>query len=78
MGNVLKVESAKGLLDVRVISDIMEERGWSLSDLAEESGIHPRTLYYLIRGQRTPNLTTVCILADTLGVVLDDIVLKEQ
>jgi transcriptional regulator with XRE-family HTH domain len=43
------------------------EKGWTLADLARESGISRKTLGYIERGEREPRPKNIARLATVLG-----------
>lgn len=50
----------------------MDARGWTAYRLAAESGVRQQVISKLLNGERTdPYFSTVCRLADALGVKVD-------
>ena len=54
------------------------EKGWSLSDLARQSGLSRQTLSFLERGVREPRPSNIRALADALGCDPRDLMEPEQ
>ena len=52
-----------------VLRDIRKERGLTQEALAFESGYHPTYIGQLERGQKSPSLRTIIVLAATLDTV---------
>lgn len=50
------------------IRRLREERGYSLEELAERSGLSFRGLIYIEHGRRNPGVLTVLSIASGLGV----------
>ncbi|WP_406224499.1 helix-turn-helix domain-containing protein [Streptomyces canus] len=50
------------------IRRLREERGYSLEDLAERSGLSFRGLIYIEHGQRNPGVLTILSIASGLSV----------
>ncbi|MFE2712925.1 helix-turn-helix domain-containing protein [Streptomyces mirabilis] len=50
------------------IRRLREERGYSLEELAERSGLSFRGLIYIEHGQRSPSVLTLLDIAAGLGV----------
>jgi transcriptional regulator with XRE-family HTH domain len=50
------------------------KRGWSLRELAAESGVHHMSLYRLESGKLDPQLSTLLKLCDALGITLNQLV----
>ena len=57
-----------------VIKKLRKKKGWSQMHLAMEAGLHLNALGHLERGQRTPNLQTVLLIARALNVPAGEIV----
>jgi transcriptional regulator with XRE-family HTH domain len=56
------------------VRKLRAERGWTVEQLGEVSGISPALLSAIERGDRpNPTLETLRALADTFGVLIDDI-----
>lgn len=60
-----------------MIRSFRETRGWSISELAELSGLHPTTVGKLESGQRGMGLKTFAKLSGALGLVFQDNVLED-
>src|SRR6266540_1885216 len=55
------------------------DRGWSLDQLAQRSGVSKGMLVHLEQARTNPSLGTLCKLAETLGVSLAGLIeLHEQ
>ena len=54
------------------IIKLRQQKGWSLDDLAERSGV-PRTTLHNIEKGHEPSWSKVCKIADALGVSLDEL-----
>jgi transcriptional regulator with XRE-family HTH domain len=50
------------------------KRGWSLRELAAESGVHHMSLYRLESGKLDPQLSTLLKLCRALGITLNQLV----
>jgi transcriptional regulator with XRE-family HTH domain len=48
------------------------KKWFSLQDLAERSGVSKNTIYRLETGRSEPSITTVELLADALGISIDE------
>lgn len=55
------------------IEDIREKRGWSRKVLAERAGVTERTIYNIETGRVGISLYSACMIADGLGVTLNDL-----
>lgn len=51
-----------------------EKRGWTQLQLAEKSGISNRMVSKLERGEREGTITTIELLADAIGISIDEYV----
>jgi transcriptional regulator with XRE-family HTH domain len=51
---------------------LREEQGWSLSDLAERSGVNRMAIWKMEQGERLPSWESAVVLAKALGVTLND------
>ena len=49
-----------------------EELGWSLSQVSSKSGLHKNTIAGYEKDEPQPGLFNLVVLADTLGVGLDE------
>ena len=49
-----------------------EELGWSLSQVSAKSGLHKNTIAGYEKDEHQPGLFNLVVLADTLGVGLDE------
>lgn len=49
-----------------------EELGWSLSQVSSKSGLHKNTIAGYEKDEHQPGLFNLVVLADTLGVGLDE------
>ena len=49
-----------------------EELGWSLSQVSSKSGLHENTIAGYEKDEHQPGLFNLVVLADTLGVGLDE------
>lgn len=49
-----------------------EKRGWTQVMLAEKSGVSDRMISQLERGRRTGTIITIELLADALGLSIDE------
>lgn len=49
-----------------------EEKGWSLSQISIKSGLHENTIAGYEKGEHLPGLFNLVVLADTLGIGLDE------
>jgi transcriptional regulator with XRE-family HTH domain len=54
------------------------EKGWSLTDLARESGLSRQTLSFLERGEREPRPANIARLAEVLGCTPAQLMEPEQ
>lgn len=52
---------------------VMKEKKFTVKGLARESGIPAKTIWALRAGQNRPMAYTLRILADTLGVTMDEL-----
>lgn len=50
------------------ISKLLQERGWSQSQLARASGLRQRQVAYVVSGERQPKVSAALALADALNV----------
>jgi transcriptional regulator with XRE-family HTH domain len=50
-----------------------ERAGWSQRSLAGRAGVDPKTVNLIERGERSPTLFTMKLLADALGVCLSEV-----
>lgn len=56
------------------IDTFRKERGYSVKDIQKRFGFEtPQAVYKWIRGKALPNIDNLMILADFLGVTVDDI-----
>jgi transcriptional regulator with XRE-family HTH domain len=55
----------------KIVSDLRKEKGWSQTDLANESGISREIIGKYERGKATSSIDFVNRMADALGVSLD-------
>lgn len=51
-----------------IIRDIAEEKGLTITELSERSGVHRVSLQRYIAGSRQARLTELSLIADALGV----------
>ena len=58
----------------KIISDLRKEKGWSQTDLANESGVSREIIGKYERGEATPSVDFAKRIADALGVSLDFLV----
>lgn len=49
-----------------------EKRGWTQLTLAQLSGVHNRMISKLERGEREGSIVTIELLADALGLSIDE------
>jgi transcriptional regulator with XRE-family HTH domain len=56
------------------IRRLRDEKGWSQTDLYNAADLHRTGLGRIEGGQYEPGLLTIAIIADALGVKLDDLV----
>jgi transcriptional regulator with XRE-family HTH domain len=52
----------------RILQSLRGERGWSLDQLAQRSGVSKGVLVAIEQGRSNPNLATLARIADTFGV----------
>lgn len=52
----------------KFVRELREEQGLSINQLAKLSGVQPSVLYYIENENRDPRLSTLCKLANALGV----------
>ena len=61
------------------ITKLMKEKNIKVSDLQEAFGFeYPQAIYKWKRGECLPTLDNLVVLADVLGVSMDDIVVTNQ
>ncbi len=60
------------------IRSIREERGWSLRALAERSGLSINAISLIERGENSPTVSSLHLLATALGVSIADFFREEQ
>jgi|GEM_PF-4618471 len=56
------------------IGQQMAALGWTATEFATATGIHPRTLTELLSGRVDPTVNQIIVIADTLGVRDTDII----
>ena len=57
----------------RNLVEVMEFRGISITELAYQSGLSRMTIYRYMNAERDPKLYHARILADVLGVTIEDL-----
>lgn len=62
---------------IHPIDAALATKGWSRLRLADESGLHPRTLERVINGESEPRDSTLVLLALTLKVPVEQLQTKE-
>jgi transcriptional regulator with XRE-family HTH domain len=55
------------------ISHLRRQAGWTNEELADRSGLSPRTITALQTPYANPTFITLLVLADTFGVTLSDL-----
>jgi transcriptional regulator with XRE-family HTH domain len=58
----------------RVLQEVRKERGLSQEQLGFESGYHRTYISFLERGKKSPSLSTIMDLAETLRVPASDMI----
>lgn len=53
------------------IKKLLDDRGWSASELARRAGLSQRSVAYIIKGAREPGVRTARLIANALGVGVD-------
>jgi transcriptional regulator with XRE-family HTH domain len=53
-----------------------EDRGWSQTRMAEESGLGRKAISFIEEGERQPKLDTLIRMTSALGVPLSDLLKK--
>jgi putative transcriptional regulator len=59
------------------VRELREQRGWSISDLAQRVRIARPTIYGIEAG-KTPRLDTAFKIADAFGLPLDDVFIRSR
>jgi transcriptional regulator with XRE-family HTH domain len=62
----------------RVLQEIRKERGLSQEDLGFESGYHRTYISFLERGKKSPSLSTIMDLADSLDVLASELMRRVE
>lgn len=60
-------------MEVR-LSQVRHEKCISIRELSRRSGVSPKTIGRIEKNSKSPRVDTLCMLAATLGVTLDDLV----
>lgn len=59
------------------IKTLLEQKGINQQTFAGLVGVHPSAICFFIKGYRSPSVSVLKRMADTLGVTMDDLVAKE-
>lgn len=62
----------------RVIQQVRKERGFSQEQLGFKSGYHRTYISFLERGLKSPSLSTIMDLADTLNVPASELLKRAE
>jgi transcriptional regulator with XRE-family HTH domain len=62
----------------RVLQAIRRERGLSQENLGFESGYHRTYISFLERGMKSPSLTTIMDLSETLKIPASDVIRRVE
>ena len=62
----------------RVLQEIRHERGLSQEELGFESGYHRTYISFLERGKKSPSLSTIMNLAETLRLPASEIIRRVE
>ena len=65
-------------LNMNKVKELAAAKYWSMSELSRQTGLSLSTLMSLAAKRRRARLRTAHILADSLGVKVDDIIEKED
>ncbi len=57
-----------------VLQNLLRERQMSVSALTEKSRLHPSYIYKLLRGEHSPSLQTLSLLAEALGLSASELI----
>jgi DNA-binding XRE family transcriptional regulator len=76
-GKNREAETTSSQRIMKNIKSLRNNRGWTIAELAEKSGIQRPNLSRLENGKHTPSLETIIKVANALGVTVADIVVKK-
>lgn len=65
-------------LNMDKVKDLAAAKYWSMSELSRQTGLSLSTLMSLSAKRRRARLRTAHIIADSLGVTINDIIEKED
>lgn len=75
--NDRKTRTRSGVpIDARPLRRARVRGGWTLARIAEATGTSPATVSRVLTGQ-TQHAPTVKLVADALGVAMDDVIVEE-
>lgn len=55
----------------RNLKRAIDDRGWSVSDFIQKTGIPKNTTYRILRAENAPTLTHLTAIRDTMGISID-------
>ena len=75
---VYQIRNTEGVRKISKLAEARQARGWTQEKLAEVSGVHRVTIARIETGASSPNVDTAKQLANALGVLVDDIIDKDE
>ena len=64
------------MIDSNKVDVLMTSKGISNRQMAEDVGISEAMMHYIRQGKRRPSLETAALIAEQLGVTVDDLLRK--
>ena len=66
------------MVNYKLIAKLLEDKNIQQKDLAAKAGVSPAMMTYIVNGLKTPSVKVLAVIAKELGVIVDDLLIKEE